>query len=182
MTLPNIDEDKPFVVESHTSEVAISATLNQDGRPVAFISRKFELHELHELHYLSVEKEATAIIESVRKWEHLLRHKHFMLITDQRSVTLLMNNPKRTKIKNNKILNWSLELASLSYTIQYCPGPENVAASYLVRPVLHYPTSIVRKRSMQELQGFYSMYVPKTYLSVLMRWENFVKHVKCVLK
>ena len=65
MTLPNIDEDKPFVVESHTSEVAISATLNQDGRPVAFISRKFELHELHELHYLSVEKEATAIIESV---------------------------------------------------------------------------------------------------------------------
>ena len=179
MTLPNIDEDKPFVVESHTSEVAISATLNQDGRPVAFISRKFELHELH---YLSVEKEATAIIESVRKWEHLLRRKHFMLITDQRSVTLLMDNPKRTKIKNNKILNWSLELASLSYTIQYCPGPENVAASYLVRPVLHYPTSIVRKRSMQELQGFYSMYVPKTYLSVLMRWENFVKHVKCVLK
>ena len=86
VTLQNIDEDKPFLFECDASEVAISATLNQNGRPVTFVSRKFELHELH---YLSVWKEATAIIESIRQWEHLLRCKHFRLITDQRSLSHL---------------------------------------------------------------------------------------------
>ena len=114
VALQNIDETKPFVLECDASEVAISATLNQDGRPVAFMSKKFEPHELH---YPPVEKEATAIIESVRKWEHLLQGKHFTIITDQRSVAFMMDNRKRTKIKNNKILNWRLELASLSYSI-----------------------------------------------------------------
>ncbi len=39
-----------------------------------------------ELHYPAVEKEATAIIEAVRKWSHFLARRHFTLITDQRSV------------------------------------------------------------------------------------------------
>ena len=130
VALQNIDETKPFVLECDASDVAISATLNQDGRPVAFMSKKFEPHELH---YPSVEKEATAIIESVRKWEHLLQGKHFTIITDQRSVAFMMDNRKATKIKNTKFLNWRLELASLSYSIKYRPGPENVAADTLSR-------------------------------------------------
>ena len=108
MALQNIDEDNPFVVKRDVSEVA-------------FMSTEFEMHELH---YSSVEKKATSIIKSAQKWEYLLRCKHFTLITDQCSVAFVMDNRKRTKIKNNKILNWRLELASLSYTIQYRPDPE----------------------------------------------------------
>ena len=35
----SIDEDQSFVVETDASNVAISATLNQNGKPVAFFSR-----------------------------------------------------------------------------------------------------------------------------------------------
>ena len=95
-----IDEFLPFVIECDTSEVAVFTTLNQDGRPVAFMSRTLQNSELH---YPPVEKQATAIIEAVRKWSYLLAHRQFTLITDQRSVEFMLDSRKRTKIKNNKI-------------------------------------------------------------------------------
>jgi hypothetical protein len=46
-TLHSIDETLPFVVESDASDVALSATLNQGGLPVAFMSRTLQCSELH---------------------------------------------------------------------------------------------------------------------------------------
>ncbi|XP_048577994.1 uncharacterized protein LOC125559879 [Nematostella vectensis] len=129
-TLHSIDESVPFEVECDASEVAISATLNQGGRPVAFMSRTLQGSELH---YPPVEKEAMAIIEAVRKWRHLLAGRHFTLETDQRSVAFMFDNRKRTKVKNNKIQDWRLELASFSHTVKYRPGKDNVAPDSLTR-------------------------------------------------
>ena len=39
VALSPINEDIPFVVECDASDVAISATLNQNGGPVAFLSK-----------------------------------------------------------------------------------------------------------------------------------------------
>ena len=86
-----------------------------------------------ELHYPPVEKEATAIIEAVRKWRHFLAGRHFTLVTDQRSVAFMIDNRKRSKIKNNKIQSWRLELASFSYTVKYRPGKDNVAPGSFAR-------------------------------------------------
>ncbi|XP_068237219.1 uncharacterized protein [Palaemon carinicauda] len=130
VSLRAVDESLPFVVECDASEVAVSAVLNQGGRPVAFMSRTLQGSELH---YPAVEKEATAIIEAVRKWSHFLARRHFTLITDQRSVMFMLDSRKRTKIKNNKIQEWRLELASYSYTIQYRPGKQNIAPDTLTR-------------------------------------------------
>ena len=128
--LLSTDENLPFVVVCDASDVAISATLNQNGRPVAFMSQTFQGSEVH---YPAVEKEATAIVEAVRKWSHLLSRQHFTLITDQRSVAFMLDNRKRTKIKNNKIQCWRLELASFSCTIKYRPGRDNVVADSMTR-------------------------------------------------
>ena len=129
-TLQAIDESIPFCVECDASEVAVSATLNQNGRPVAFMSRTLQGSELL---YPAVEKEATAIIEAVRKWRHLLLRQPFRLITDQRSVAFMLDSRQRSKIKNNKIMCWRLELASFSYSIRYRPGKKNVGPDTLTR-------------------------------------------------
>ena len=129
-SLKSVDETMPFVVKCDVSDVAISATLNQGGRPVAFMSRSFQGSELH---YPAAEKEAMAIIEAGRKWNHFLSRQHFTLVTDQRSVSFMLGSRKRSKIKNNKIQCWRLELASYSYTIVYRPEKDNVAADSLTR-------------------------------------------------
>ncbi|CAB4035659.1 retrovirus-related Pol poly from transposon [Paramuricea clavata] len=85
------------------------------------------------LHYPAVEKEAMAIVEAVRKWQHFLARRHFTLKTDQRSVAFMFDSRKRTKIKNNKIQAWRLELGSFSYTVEYRPGKDNVAPDSFTR-------------------------------------------------
>ena len=82
---------------------------------------------------MAMEKEANAIIAAVQKWNHLFSRQHFTLVTDQRSVSFMLYNRKRTKIKNNKIQCWCLELASYSYTIKYRPGKDNAATDSLTR-------------------------------------------------
>ena len=84
-------------------------------------------------HYPAVEKEATAIIEAVRKWNHFLARGQFTLATDQRSVAFTFDRKRRSKIKNNKIQSWRLELASLAYNIHFRIGKDNIAADTLTR-------------------------------------------------
>ncbi|XP_046841983.1 uncharacterized protein LOC124436099 [Xenia sp. Carnegie-2017] len=129
-SLHSIDESLPFVVETDASETALSATLNQGGRPVAFMSKTLQGSELH---YPAVEKEAMVIIEAVRKWQHFLAGRHFTLKTDQQSVAFMFDNRRRTKVKNNKIQDLRLELASFSYTIKYRPGKDNAAPQSFTR-------------------------------------------------
>ena len=97
--------------------------LNQGGRPAAFMSRIFQGSERH---YPAFEKEATAIIQAVRKWSHLLSRNTFTLVTDQRSVSFMFDSRGRTKIKNDKVQQWRMKLASFTYVIKYRPGQQNV--------------------------------------------------------
>jgi len=69
VSLGVINQDILFVAETDVSHIAVSATLNQNGRPVALYSRSLNKSDLN---LSSVEKEATAIVETVRKWSHLL--------------------------------------------------------------------------------------------------------------
>ena len=128
--LVTIDPNLPLIVESDASDVAISATLNQEGRPVAFFSRTLTASERH---HSSVEKEAYAIVEAIRKWRHFLVNTHFRLITDQKSVAFIYDNKQKGKVKNQKIQRWKIELSAYSYDVVYRPGPENHAADALSR-------------------------------------------------
>ena len=59
-----IDDLLPFEIETDASEFSLAATLNHNGRPVAFFTRMLNGPELK---YPAIAKEAAAIIESICK-------------------------------------------------------------------------------------------------------------------
>lgn len=125
-----IEDKTPFTVETDASDFAIAATLSQAGRPVAFYSRTLSDSERR---HSSVEKEAYAIVESLRKWRHYLIGRSFRLITDQKSVSFMFDNKQAGKIKNDKIQRWRMELSNFKYDIIYRPGKDNTVADALSR-------------------------------------------------
>lgn len=125
-----IDSNIPFTVETDASEHSIAATLSQASRPVAFYSKTLNQSEQN---HSAIEKEAYAIVESLKKWRHFLIGRPSRLITDQRSVSLMFDQYHSSKIKIEKILRWRLELAPYKYDIVYRPGKLNLAADALSR-------------------------------------------------
>ena len=109
-----IDESFSFQVETDASDHTLFATLNQKGRPVAFFSRTLTGPELK---YSLVEKEAAAIVEAVCKWKHYLTGKHFKLITDQKSIAYMFDTKCHSKIKNDKVVRWRIEISLYDFDI-----------------------------------------------------------------
>ena len=126
-SLVAIDSYLPFEIETDASEHAIAASLTPNGRPVAFFSRTLTSGEQK---HSSVQKEAYAIVEAIRKWRHLLLGKHFKLITDQKLVSFMFSPKAKSKIKS-EITRWKLELVCFSYDIAYRSGKQNAAADAL---------------------------------------------------
>jgi transposase InsO family protein len=129
--LASPDFTLPLTIETDASDKALGGTLLQLGRPVAFFSRT--LSNAEKKHAI-VEKEAAAIVECCRRWKHLINSvPNINIITDQRSISLIFNKQGSTKIKNDKLTRWRIELADINYTISYRPGHENTAADALSR-------------------------------------------------
>lgn len=128
--LSYVDENKPLIVETDASYTTIAASLNQQGKPVAFFSRTLTPTERK---YSAVEKESHTIVESLRKWRHYLIPRRFKVVTDQRSVSFMLNKQLGNKIKNEKIERWRLELACYNFEIEYRCGQLNTTADTLSR-------------------------------------------------
>ena len=58
--------------------------------------------------------------------------RHFKVITDQKSVSFIFDNAKKSKIKN-KICRWRVGLSQFKFSIVYRPGTENAAADTFYR-------------------------------------------------
>ena len=95
-TLASVDENASFTLE----DVAVSAVLQQNGRPVAFWSKTLNLNEKR---YASVEKEAAAIVEAVRPWSYYLLPRKLAIITDKILWRLCSVILGLTKLKMKKL-------------------------------------------------------------------------------
>jgi hypothetical protein len=84
LILPNFN--LPLYLDTDASGKGLGAVLMQQGRPIAFFSKALGPKPLAQSIY---EKEALAILESLRKWRHYLLGNKLIIRTDQKSLKYL---------------------------------------------------------------------------------------------
>ncbi|KAJ9520225.1 hypothetical protein QJQ45_030181, partial [Haematococcus lacustris] len=117
------DFSKPFVVCTDASLVGTGGVLMQDGRPIAYTSKKMSPAETR---YATGEQELLGIIRAVREWRcYLDGAVDVTILTDHNPLIYLQTQPNLSR----RQVRWMEELSRYKYEIKYIPGATNVALS-----------------------------------------------------
>lgn len=68
----------------------------------------------NEIKHHAIEKEAAAILKALWKWCHFLLCRHSRVITDQKSISFMFNNTRKSKIKAIRYAIGSMSCPSLN--------------------------------------------------------------------
>ena len=159
LALPNFA--KPFVIETDASETGIGVVLQQDGHPIAYVSKALGSKTQGLSTY---EKESLAILLAIDQWKAYLQPVEFVINTDHKSLTHLSDQRLHTHWQQ-KVLT---KLMSYQYKISYKKGTTNSVVDALSR--LHILLLISMLLLWLNLCGF------KTYSSVMTQMKL---HKRC---
>ncbi|MDF1540323.1 MAG: RNase H-like domain-containing protein, partial [Candidatus Thorarchaeota archaeon] len=125
--IPFVDFEKPFVLRTDASDIAVGGVLYQVGVPVAICSSSLKGAQRR---WITQEKELWGIIFSVRKWKHWLQFSPFVIITDNRNVLYLHSST------SPKVQRWHAELQQFDYSLRWSSGDSNSDADTISRATL----------------------------------------------
>jgi hypothetical protein len=156
LKLPDFDKD--FEIHSDASDFAIRGVLVQEGRPVAFESKKLSETERR---WPTHEKEMWVVIHCLKTWGHYIGYKDVVVWTDNVTLKYFATQPKLS----SKQVRWQDTLALFNVDIRHKPGKDNVV-----------PDALSRKHQLKV------MYVGETKLQKEVRLTNrhdqFAKEVR----
>lgn len=137
VTLQMPDPAKPFVLKTDASGYAVGAVLEQEGKPLGFLSKKMSPAEVR---YATYDQELLALIRALEKWRQLLLTADVTVYTDHRALQYLLTL-KGSKPIRGRIARWMLFLSDFQkLKIVYQPGAGNVVADALSRnPLFENP-------------------------------------------
>ena len=141
----HFDPQKKLILASDASDYGVGAVLshkmdNGTERPIGYISRSLNGAERN---YSTLEKEALAIVFSVKKFHQFLYGHPFIIKTDHKPLEGLLNEKKGIpSMAAPRIQRWALTLSAYQYEISYKAGQSNGNADALSRlPLPKMPDS-----------------------------------------
>jgi len=117
------DHTKPFEIYTDSSDYQLGAAIMQEGKPVAYYSRKLTAAQKN---YSTYEKELLAIYAALVAFRTMLLGTDITVYTDHQ-------NHVYDTINNRHVLNWRLALENFAPKLVYLPGKYNVLADLFCR-------------------------------------------------
>ncbi|PHJ18928.1 retrotransposon ty3-gypsy subclass [Cystoisospora suis] len=120
VTMTNsFNPDLPLVLKTDASKYAVGAVLEQDGKPIAFESRKKLGREIY---YPAYESELLANIYAPTKWKHFNGTRLVTIETDHATLSRMLTQGY-----------WLDKLADFNFQVVYKAGKQNLVADALSR-------------------------------------------------
>jgi hypothetical protein len=147
---PRYDGKEPFELTTDFSAENVAAILSQqqDGaeRLIAAAGRKTTKFEAN---YGSVKGELAALVYGLRKYEHILRFRPFIVNTDASALKYL----KSIKTPRGIWFRWLQEVSSYNFIVKHRPGKKNQNADGLSRSSHLPPASEEEVKEQEEYMG-----------------------------
>lgn len=136
--LAHYDTNKPLILTCDASPLGISGVLSlidEVGveRPVSYASRSLSQAEKN---YSQIDREALAIVFSLRKFHQYIYGRHFTLRTDHKPLVSIFG-PKQgiPLMAASRLQRWSVLLSAYNYDIEYINTNNNGADSLSRLPI-----------------------------------------------
>ena len=117
------DFSKEFEIHTDASALQLGACISQDGKPVAFYSRKLQPAQTR---YTVTERELLSIVETLKEFRNILLGQRIKVHTDHENLTYKTFN-------SDRVMRWRLYIEEYSPDLQYIKGTHNVVADALSR-------------------------------------------------
>ena len=115
--------NKPLQIHTDASHHQLGAVISQDGRPVAFYSRKLNPAQTR---YTTTERELLSIVETLKEYRNILLGHEIEVFTDHQNLVYKHFNTER-------VMRWRLLLEEFGPKLTYIKGANNVVADALSR-------------------------------------------------
>jgi hypothetical protein len=81
--LAHPDFSKPFAIHTDASHYQLGGVISQDGKPIAFYSRKLTDAQTH---YTTTERELLSIVETLKEYRNILLGHKIEIFTDHKNL------------------------------------------------------------------------------------------------
>ena len=125
------DVKKEITIQCDASKNAVGAVLLQEGRPVAYASRK---RRKSELNWAPMEKEMLAIVFSAHKFREYILRKATLVQTDHQPLETILRKPMSVAPLRLQVM--ILKTSGFDLKVEYLPGKKQNLADTLSRASL----------------------------------------------
>jgi hypothetical protein len=119
LTFPDFSQE--FEIHTDASKLQLGACISQNGKPVAFYSRKLQPAQTR---HTTTERELLSIVETLKEFRNILLGQRIQVHTDHENLTYKTFNSKQ-------VMRWRLYIEEYSPELQYIKGTHNVVADAL---------------------------------------------------